>query len=82
MLLFGSLHGITLAFGMTLLGVAVDYPLHLFSHLRDDETPQSTLRRVWPTLRLGVLTTALGYLAMVFSDFDGLRQLAVFAIGG
>src|SRR5690606_24018062 len=30
--LFGSVHGITLAFGFTLLGVAQDYPVHLFSH--------------------------------------------------
>ena len=27
--LFGSVHGITLAFGFTLIGVAQDYPLHL-----------------------------------------------------
>jgi predicted exporter len=27
--LFGAVHGITLAFGFTLIGVAQDYPLHL-----------------------------------------------------
>ncbi len=27
---FGHGYGITLAFGMTLLGVALDYPAHLF----------------------------------------------------
>ena len=31
---FGSIHGITLAFGITLLGICLDYPVHLFSHLR------------------------------------------------
>jgi predicted exporter len=29
---YGNVHGITLAFGFTLIGVAQDYPIHLFSH--------------------------------------------------
>ena len=32
--LFGSAHGITLAFGFTLLGVAQEYPIRLLSHRR------------------------------------------------
>ena len=31
---FGPIHGITLAFGFTLLGVAQEYPLRLLSHRR------------------------------------------------
>ncbi|MEJ2654520.1 MAG: MMPL family transporter [Acidihalobacter sp.] len=81
-LLYGSIGGITLAFGITLLGVAVDYPVHLFSHLRQGENAAKTLRRLWPTLRLGVLTTALGYAAMIVADFPGLAQLGVFAATG
>lgn len=81
-LLYGGIGGITLAFGVTLLGVAVDYPVHLFSHLRDSENAGTTLRRLWPTLRLGVLTTALGYAAMIVGDFPGLAQLGVFAVTG
>ena len=34
--LFGNVHGITLAFGFTLIGVAQDYPIHLLSHRRPD----------------------------------------------
>ncbi len=81
-LIYGSMHGITLAFGATLVGVAVDYPLHLFAHKRPAETAVSTLHRIWPTLRLGLITTVMGYLAMLFSDFTGLAQLGVFAIVG
>lgn len=81
-LLFGVVFGITLAFGMTLLGVAMDYPVHVFSHRRRDEAVDGTLRRVWPILRLGVVSTALGYTAMVTADLPGLRQLGVFAIAG
>ena len=79
---YGSIHGITLAFGVTLVGVAVDYPIHLFAHKRAAESASASLRRIWPTLRLGLITTAMGYLAMLFSDFTGLAQLGVFAIAG
>lgn len=82
MLLFGQVHGITLAFGITLIGVALDYPLHLFSHLRRGQAPGEAMSAIWPTLRLGVLSTALGYLAMILSGFHGLMQLGVFASVG
>jgi predicted exporter len=79
---YGAIHGITLAFGITLLGVSVDYPLHLFSHLHSGETPAATLARVWPTMLLGALTTCFGFLAMLHTGFSGLAQLALFAIAG
>lgn len=79
---FGSIHGITLAFGITLLGVCLDYPVHLFSHLRENQPACVTLRTIWPTLRLGVLTTSLGYLVLFWSGFAGLSQLALFAVTG
>ncbi len=81
-LAFGALHGITLAFGVTLLGVAVDYPLHLFSHAHSPEPVENTLKRIWPTLRLGVITTVMGYAAMSWTDFRGMAQLGVFAASG
>lgn len=79
---YGTIHAITLAFGVTIIGVALDYPIHLFSHRRPEEPPASTMRRIWPTLRLGVATTALGYTAMLFSGFPGVAQLGLFAAVG
>lgn len=81
-LTFGSIHGITLAFGITIIGVAMDYPIHLFSHTHAGEPSERALTRIWPTLRLGILTTVLGYTAMVFSGFPGVSQLGVFAVTG
>jgi predicted exporter len=77
-LLFGQLHGIALAFGITLIGLTVDYPIHLFSHGGN----QSAARRIWPTLRLGMFTSAVGFCALVFSEFQGLAQMGLFAISG
>lgn len=79
---FGNLHAITVAFGITVLGVAVDYPIHLLSHRRADESATTTMARIWPTLRLGVVSTLLAYLAMALTDFTGLAQLGLFSIAG
>lgn len=81
-LVFGAIHGIVLAFGVTVIGVAIDYPIHLFSHLDAGGSVERSLARVWPTIRLGAITTAMGYLAMSGTDFPGLAQFATFAIAG
>ena len=81
-LVFGSVHGIVLAFGITMLGVCIDYPLHLFSHLQQQESAKTTLNRIWPTLRLGALTSVVAYLALTGTGYSGLTQLAIFAATG
>ncbi|NZA27417.1 hypothetical protein H0E84_13585, partial [Luteimonas sp. SJ-92] len=81
-LLFGSMHGITLAFGFTLIGVAQDYPVHLFSHLREGRSPVAVARAIWPTLLTGVASTCIAYLTFFVAGVDGLRQLAVFTVAG
>jgi predicted exporter len=81
-LFFDGVHGITIAFGFTLIGVAQDYPIHLFSHLRRDETPLATARKVWPPLATGVASTCIAYLAFLLSGVTGLAQLACLTIVG
>ena len=80
--IFGTVHGITLAFGFTLIGVAQDYPMHLFSHQRADQSPMQVASSLWPTLGTGLLSTCVGYLAFLFSGVVGLAQLSAFAVTG
>ncbi len=79
---FGSVHGITLGFGVTLIGEGVDYAIFLFTRATPGIAPRETLDRIWPTLRLGVLTSICGFSAMLFSGFSGLAQLGLFSIAG
>lgn len=81
-LVYGHIHGITLAFGITLLGICIDYPIHLFSHARNDERLQYTIISIWPVIRLGVITTVTGFVLMMFSDMSGLVQLGLFTLTG
>lgn len=79
---FGAVHGITLGFGVTLIGEGVDYAIYLFSQSAPGVAPRQTLDRIWPTLRLGVLTSICGFSAMLVSSFAGLAQLGLFSIVG
>ncbi len=81
-LLYGEVHGITLAFGFTLIGVAQDYPIHLFSHQYRGLDPLANARKLWPTLATGVASTCVAYLAFLASGVTGLAQLAWFTIAG
>ena len=78
---FGSVHGITLAFGSTLIGEGADYSIYLFTQT-ERGAARTTLGRLWPTLRLGVLTSICGFGALLFSGFTGLAQLGLFSIAG
>ncbi len=79
---FGEVHGITLAFGFTLIGVAQDYPVHLLSHWRADRPALTVVRELWPTLATGVASTCIAYLTFLFSGVTGLQQLASFTVAG
>ncbi len=82
-LVFGSIHGVTLAFGVTLTGVAVDYPIHLVSQFNGSPAKaREHVRQIWPTIRLGVITTLIAYASLIFSDFTGLTQLGLFTVTG
>jgi len=80
--IFGTVHGITLAFGFTLIGVAQDYPIHLFSHQHRGLDARSSVRALWPTLATGVASTCIAYLAFLFSGVRGLAQVSVFTVTG
>lgn len=81
-LVFHTVHGITLGFGATLIGEAVDYAVYLFTQTAPDSPVERTLQRIWPTLRLGVLTSICGFSAMLLSSFEGFAQLGLFTMTG
>ena len=75
----GSIHGITLAFGVTLIGEAVDYAIYTFVQ-RDDQGTHAP--RFWRQILLATMTSLIGFAAMLFSGFQGLQQLGLFSIVG
>jgi predicted exporter len=91
-LFFGNVHGVTLGFGATLIGEAVDYGIYYLIQARPADAQRKGwqpgqgwrlwLATGWPTVRLGLWTSLCGFAALVFSGFPGLAQLGVFSIVG
>jgi len=97
LLVFGKLHLLTLVFGASLIGEAVDYSIQYFvSYLgasaghdwghdtRHDARRDalSSARAVRPALLVALATSLLGYAILVGVPFPALRQIACFAIAG
>jgi len=87
-LVFGRVHAMTLVFGASLMGVAIDYAFHyLCEYHASLDLPLRTgsflvLKRVFPAIFVGMLTTILGELGLLFTPLPGLRQMGVFSIVG
>ena len=77
-LVFGHVHGLTLGFGTTLIGEAVDYSIYLFVQ----GAGRTNVMGFWRTVRLGVVTSIAGFVVLLFSSFPGLSQLGVYTISG
>lgn len=79
---FGAVHGLALGFGISMLGVSVDYPVLLIGHRKRGEPPAGTRARIGPAFRLAVASAVLGVSGMVFTGFPGLVQLGAFSAAG
>jgi predicted exporter len=83
LLFFGHIHGLTLAFGGTLIGVGADYPLHFLNEQAlVNESGRRALRRVKHGLLVGAGTTVAGFLAFLATGSQALMQVAAFAACG
>jgi len=81
---FGSIHILTLVIGASLIGVAVDFPLHWLGKCYGLHSwePGDALRRVLPGLSMSLAASLIGYLALLFTPFVALTQTAVFSAVG
>ncbi|QGZ58052.1 MMPL family transporter [Paraburkholderia acidiphila] len=85
MLVFGKLHLLTLVFGASLIGEAVDYSIQYFVvylGARHGWDSRRGAREVLPALTVALSTSLLGYAILTFAPFPALRQIACFAIVG
>ena len=72
-LAFDQVHGMTLGFGTTLIGEAVDYAIYFLVQARGGPGSSERWRREsWPTVRLGLFTSLIGFAALLFTGFPGL----------
>lgn len=87
-LVFGQINALTLVLGASLVGVAADYPQHYLSKSWSNAegaeawTSWGALRATLPGLSLSLGTNLIGYLALAFTPFPALTQVALFSAAG
>ncbi|AJK45816.1 MMPL family transporter [Burkholderia plantarii] len=85
LLLFGKLHLLTLVFGVSLIGEAVDYSIQYFVVYLSDGTrwrPWRGAAAVRPSLAVALATSLFGYAILMWVPFPVLAQIACFAMIG
>ncbi|MEM6487735.1 MAG: MMPL family transporter, partial [Pseudomonadota bacterium] len=84
----GALNLISVAFVVLMVGLGIDFAIHLMAHLDEDRAkgapPRAALlasmRSIGGALALSAATTAMAFLAFTTTDFVGMAQLGL--IGG
>ena len=83
--LFGNIDGLTMVFGASLMGIAIDYSNHLLIHhglAQPAESPRETVRRIRPSITLGALTTIASFAGLALTAFPAFREMSFFAAVG
>jgi hopanoid biosynthesis associated RND transporter like protein HpnN len=86
----GHLNILTITFVPILIGLAIDYGVHLISRyeeeLRRGRTPKDALHKAMvftgQGIFTGAFTTAGAFLAMAFTNFKGIQEMGVICGGG
>jgi hopanoid biosynthesis associated RND transporter like protein HpnN len=86
----GHLNILTITFFPILIGLAIDFGVHLITRyeeeLRHGQTQLAALERAMVNTGLGIftgcLTTAGAFFAMSFTDFKGIQEMGIITGGG
>jgi len=80
---FSVVYDITMGFGTALIGEAVDYSIYFFVQSgQSEKNTEEWIRNYWPTIKLGVFTSVIGFSSLLFSNLPGLAQIGLYAITG
>jgi predicted exporter len=74
-----SVSMIVIGISSVIIGIAVNYPLHLISHVRHQPDIRQALREITTPLLVGNITTVGAFLALVPLKSVALRDLGLFA---
>lgn len=78
-LIKGSISVIALGTGSIVLGIAINYSLHVFNHHRHTKGLRSTIDDLAFPLTIGSITTIGGFLCLLFAKSGMLQDLGLFA---
>ncbi len=74
-----QISAISLGIGSVLLGVTLDYSLHILTHLRNNERVEALYATITKPILLSSVTTAIAFLCLLFLKAPALQDLGIFA---
>ncbi|MAT90034.1 MAG: glycerol acyltransferase [Flavobacteriaceae bacterium] len=74
-----SISAISLGIGSVLLGVTLDYSLHILTHLRNQHSVKQLYQEVARPILMSSCTTALAFFCLLFISSQALQDLGIFA---
>lgn len=77
-LIHSNISVIVLGIASVIMGIAVNYPLHLIAHLKHTSTVRETLREIIMPLLIGNITTVGAFLCLVPLEATALQDLGIF----
>ncbi|MBC7536940.1 MAG: 1-acyl-sn-glycerol-3-phosphate acyltransferase [Ferruginibacter sp.] len=75
----GSISIIALGTGSVILGIAVNYSLHVYNHYRHTGNIETVIKDLTMPLTVGSFTTIGGFLCLQFVESEVLKDLGLFA---
>ncbi|WP_249028388.1 MMPL family transporter [Salegentibacter salegens] len=75
----GSVSAISLGIGAILLGISLDYALHILTHFRNNADVKVLYREVSKPILMSSFTTAIAFLCLLFLESEALKDLGIFA---
>ncbi|MDO4228214.1 MAG: 1-acyl-sn-glycerol-3-phosphate acyltransferase [Capnocytophaga sp.] len=78
----GKISAISISLGAVLLGVTVDYSLHILTHYKVAKNITDLYRSVTTPVLLSSITTALSFLCLLFVHSEVMQDLGLFAFVG
>jgi len=86
----GHLNLISIAFAVLYIGLGVDYAIHICLHYREcraqgmenREAISDSIHTVGFSIFLCAITTSLGFLAFIPTDYSGVSELGIISAGG
>lgn len=84
LVIFSELHLLTLVFGTSLIGIAIDYSFHFYCERLNQpkSTANTVIQGIFPAITLALITSVLAYSAIGLAPFPGMQQVAVFCASG
>ena len=79
---FSSIHIFTFVFGTSLIGISIDHSIHFITEWYNEKDKKEVLKKIFPSMLLGFITTIISYLSLSLTSLTLLKQIALFSIFG